>query len=376
MTTIYLIRHGHAEGNYYRRCHSWHNGLLTHRGRAQLQLLERRFDGVHIDVVYSSDLYRAMSTAGAIYRPRNLPLRVDPDLREIGAGVWEDVPWGQLLHDHRDSLATFLRCDPDWHIEGSERFAQVRARIQRAVQRIAAAHPNQTVAAVSHGCAIKTGLSAWLGMGVEDIGQIPLPDNTAVAKLEVEGGQVKVVYYNDNSHLGSLAVPAQAPGRDYALSGVEANGLRYAPLPLPQREARYLSAREDGWQADLGSLSGFDGPALASQAAQAARQDPDSVLLALLGDTPVGILQMDWQRDAGQGAGWISFLYMFPEFRKKGLSVQLLGQAICGGRAMGRQYLRVCCPPGSQVARSFFFAHGFTAKDGSDILEKYIGLEL
>ena len=37
------------------------------------------------------------------------------------------------------------------------------------------------------------------------IGQIPLSDNTGVAKLEAEHGQIKVVYYNDNSHLGALA---------------------------------------------------------------------------------------------------------------------------------------------------------------------------
>ncbi len=104
MTTIYLIRHGQAEGNLYRRCHSWHNGLLTIKGREQVKALEKRFEGVHFDAVYSSDLYRAMATAGAIYRPRGLTLRVDPNLREIGAGVWEDVMWGQLLHDNRDSL--------------------------------------------------------------------------------------------------------------------------------------------------------------------------------------------------------------------------------------------------------------------------------
>lgn len=379
MTTIYLIRHGQAEGNYYRRCHSWHNGLLTRKGREQLRLLEQRFEDVHIDAVYSSDLYRAMSTAGAIYRSRDLTLRVDPDLREIGAGGWEDIPWGQLLHDHRDSLASFLACDPDWHIEGSERFPQVRARVQRAVARIAAAHPGQTVAVVSHGCAIRAGLSAWLGMGVDSIGQIPLPDNTGVAKLEAENGQIKVVYYNDNSHLGALAAPARAPGRDYALSGIEANALRYAPLSLPQGEALYLSARKEGWLSDSGSMAGFDGPALAAQAAAGAHLDPDSLLLALLGDTPVGILQTDWQREADQGVGWISFLYMFPDFRGKGLSVQLLGQAVCTGRAMGRQFLRLCCPPDSKTARSFFSAHGFTTATGAggpEMLEKYIGLEL
>ena len=224
MTTIYLIRHGQAEGNYYRRCHSWHNGLLTSKGREQLVLLEKRFENVHIDAVYSSDLYRAMSTAGAIYRPRGLTLRVDPGLREIGAGAWEDIPWGQLLHDHREALTSFLCCDPDWYIEGGEHFPQVRERVERAVARIAAAHPGQTVAVVSHGCAIRAGLSAWLGMGVDRIGLIPLSDNTGVAKLEVENSHVQVVYYNDNSHLGAFASPARSSGRDYALSVMEAGG--------------------------------------------------------------------------------------------------------------------------------------------------------
>lgn len=92
MTTIYLIRHGQAEGNLYRRCHSWHNGLLTRKGREQAKTLEQRFQGVHFDAVYSSDLYRAMSTAGAIYRSRGLPLRVDPNLREIARASGRTCP--------------------------------------------------------------------------------------------------------------------------------------------------------------------------------------------------------------------------------------------------------------------------------------------
>lgn len=379
MTTIYLIRHGQAEGNYYRRCHSWHNGLLTQKGRAQLQLLERRFENIHIDAVYSSDLYRAMSTAGAIYRPRGLPLRVDPDLREIGAGVWEDLPWGQLLHDHRESLASFLTCDPDWHIEGGERFAQVQDRIQCAVARIAAAHPSQTVAVVSHGCAIRAGLSAWLGMSVDGISQIPLSDNTGVAKLEAGHGQIKVVYYNDNSHLGALASPIRAPGRDYALSGIEANALYFRPLSLAQDSASYLSAWEEGWQTEFGTMNGFDAPALSAQAQKDAGQCPKHVLYALLNQTPVGVLHTNLQRDAQQGIGWIRFLYMAPEFRGKGLSVQLLGQAVSAGRAAGLRYLRVCCPQGSRAGRAYCLAHGFHpiySGQGLDVLEKYIGLEL
>lgn len=382
MTTIYLIRHGQAEGNLYRRCHSWHNGLLTLKGREQVKALEKRFEGIHFDAVYSSDLYRAMSTAGAIYRPRGLTLRVDPGLREIGAGVWEDVPWGQLLHDHRESLSEFLNCVPTWQVEGSESFARVRARMSASVARIAAAHPDQTVAVVSHGCALRTALSGWLGFSLEEIRQVPLPNNTGVAKLEVENGQVKVAYYNDDSHLGGTSPLPQASSA-YGIPGMEKNAVRFRPLLLPQEKERYLAARQDGWLASHGTMEGFDGKKFLSVAQANSAHDKNCVLLALLGDTPVGVLQMDWQQDADQQAGRVPFFYMMPEFRSKGLGVQLLGHAVCTYRALGRQVLRLRCAPENERARKFYTSHGF-CKVGEesggighlDTMEKYIGLEL
>lgn len=382
MTTIYLIRHAQAEGNLYRRCYGWHNGLVTVKGRTQIDALERRFDRMQFDAVYSSDLYRTMATAGAIYRSRGLTLRIDPDLREIDAGVWEGGPWGQWLHDDRENLTAFLRCDPNWKAPGSETFPQVRARMQAAVARIAAAHPDQTVAVVSHGCAIRTGLSAWLGLSVEQIGQIPLGDNTSVAKLLVEQGQVNVEYYNDNSHLGAAAAPTRANG-DYALAAMDQNALRFQPLLLPQEQERYLAARQDGWLSSHGTMEGFDGSAFLRAAEKNSAHSPDSVLTALLGDSPVGVLQMDFQQQAEESVGRIPFLYIVPQARSKGLGVQLLGQAVAAYRAMGRRFLRLRCAPENEHAQKFYHSHGFY-KVGEepggtgtlDTMEKYIGLSL
>lgn len=382
MTTIYLIRHGQAEGNLYRRCHSWHNGLLTLKGREQVKALEKRFESVHFDAVYSSDLYRAMSTAGAIYRPRGLTLRVDPALREIGAGVWEDIPWGQLLHDNRASLTDFLACNPSWQVEGSETFAGVRRRMDQAIRRIAAAHPGQTVAITSHGCAIKCGLSGWLGMSLEEMGRLPLSNNTGVAKLEAEDGHINVVYYNDDSHLDP-ATPLPKASSAYGIPGMERNALRFRPLRFPQEREAYLSARRDGWQASHGTMEGFDGESFLAVAEKNSAQDQNCVLLALLGDTPVGVLQMDWEQDAQDQAGRVPFFYMAPEFRSQGLGVQLLGHAVCTYRAMGRQVLRLRCAPENERAKKFYASHGFY-KVGEepggighlDTMEKYIGLEL
>ena len=381
MTTMYLIRHAQSEGNLYRRCHSWHNGLITVKGRTQIEALERRFDGVRIDAVYSSDLYRAMTTARAIYRPRNLPLRVDPELREIGAGVWEDVPWGQLLHDNRDSLAAFLACEPCWQVEGSETHPQVRARMLAAIGRIAAAHPAQSVAVVSHGCAIRAALSAYLGYEPEDIRQITLGNNTSVSKLEIENGQVRVVYYNDESHLTDHSIPKASSV--YGIAGMERNALRFQPLLLPRERERYLAARRDGWMASHGTMDGFDGEAFLRVAEKNSAHAPDSVAVALLGDTAVGILQMDWTQEAELRVGRVPFFYMMPEFRSKGLGVQLLGHAVCTYRAKGRQFLRLRCAPENDRARKFYLSHGFY-KVGEepggighlDTMEKYIGLEL
>lgn len=87
MTTIYLIRHAEAEGNLHRRIHGWYDALITENGFAQIKALEDRFRDIHIDAVWSSDLYRTCTTARAIYVPKGSALHTDPQLREINLGT-------------------------------------------------------------------------------------------------------------------------------------------------------------------------------------------------------------------------------------------------------------------------------------------------
>lgn len=130
-------------------------------------------------------------------------------------------------------------------------------------------------------------------------------------------------------------------------------------------------------------MDGFDGEAFLRTAVKNSTHAPESVVLALLGDTPVGVLQMDWEQDAELQVGRVPFFYMMPEFRSKGLGVQLLGHAVFSYRTMGRQFLRLRCAPENDRAKKFYHAHGFY-KVGEepggighlDTMEKYIGLEL
>ena len=85
MTQIYLVRHAEAEGNLYRRVHGWYNSLITENGYTQIQALERRFASVHLDAVYSSDLFRTMTTAKAAYASKGLTLQIEPRLRKCSS---------------------------------------------------------------------------------------------------------------------------------------------------------------------------------------------------------------------------------------------------------------------------------------------------
>ena len=184
MTTIYLIRHAEAEGNLYRRIHGWYDALVTENGLRQIQALEQRFQGEHFDAVWSSDLYRTCTTARAVYEPRGLELRTDPELRELDMGDWEDQTWGQVRRTQPGELDRFNRSDPTWTAPRGEGLGELGERVERALRRIAAAHPDQTVAVFSHGTAIRQALARIKGIPPEEWHGLRHSDNTAVSCLK------------------------------------------------------------------------------------------------------------------------------------------------------------------------------------------------
>ena len=146
MTKIYLVRHAEAEGNLYRRIHGQYDSLVTDNGCRQIAALAHRFEGIHVDAVYSSDLFRTRTTAKAIYGPKGLALTTRKSLREVSMGVWEDRTWGEVARTDAQQLAWFNTTDRRWKVEGGESFAELRERISAAIRQIARNHPGETVA--------------------------------------------------------------------------------------------------------------------------------------------------------------------------------------------------------------------------------------
>lgn len=357
MTKIYLIRHAEAEGNLYRVYQGQYDTLLTETGMLQVQALGERFRDIHVDAVYSSDLYRAACTAAVICRMKGLPLHRVPALREIDVGSRQAKAMGNIRRAVRLGEISYSREQSGAGVWGGETPEQVRDRMLAALQTIAAAHDGQTVAVVSHGAAIQ-----YVAAHVQGVERDSLVtgQNTGVSFLEWENGTLRLVSYDDASHLGVWM--DQLLGRPYHQrdTGLQP-GLWYRATEAAECET---------WLREALVLP--EGKLCPSYGAA-------DVLLGVREEDEAGILALLPEKDAERGIGWIDVLWVKPELRCRSCGIQLMGQAVFRYRALGREVLRLAAPVTDAVTLEFLGHHGFApvaepAEDGFVLLEKNIAL--
>ena len=199
MTKIYLIRHGEAEGNIFRRLHGQYDSLLTPRGHRQVACLRKRFENIPIDGCFASDLTRACLTARAIYVPKGLTLHRDKRFREVDVGIWEDIPYGYLDNFETEGMSLFTNDPPAWFVEGGETFDEYTSRFLAGLAEAAEQFDGGTIAVVAHGAAIRSTLMRLFFM--EDLSKLPFSDNTGVSLLQYDNGNFSYDFLNDNSHI-------------------------------------------------------------------------------------------------------------------------------------------------------------------------------
>ncbi len=364
MTRIFLIRHGEAEGNLYRRIHGVTDTSLTELGLRQLMPLRQRFEGVRIDAIYASSLRRAQQTARALSEPRGLEVRICPELREQNMGAWEDRCWGWAAK-YEPAQYDALNKDPEkYTVPGGETYGAVLERYLPAMQRIAEAHDGETVALFSHGGAIRMVLNHLLGYASSEIARIPHCDNTSVAELTYENGSFRVLNYNDNTHLpeelSAFARDTWWQQEDFQ----DGRDLYYLPMDLTSRAGQrsYLRRYRETWIASHGTDFGFSDVYLLRAKATAA-EDPGAIVEAFSVGVPCGMLELSPRKGADEGVGHISLLHLEADFRGRGLGIQLIGQAESYYRALGRKYLRLCVADTNEAARRFYDRWGFREAD-------------
>ena len=151
VTRVLAIRHGETAWNINGRIQGQLDVPLNDTGRWQVHRLALALADECIDAVYASDLLRAMETAQAVARASADPIVTDAGLRERGFGVFEGLSYAQINARWPDLAERWRKRDPGFGAPGGETLNQFYARSVATATRLAALHPGQTIALVSHG---------------------------------------------------------------------------------------------------------------------------------------------------------------------------------------------------------------------------------
>lgn len=196
-----LLRHGQTAWNAERRFQGQSDIPLDATGQAQAQRAARLLAGLHPDMIVSSDLTRAASTAAPLARLTGLDVILDKDLRERHGGAWEGLTDAEIRQRYPAEHAT-------WTPPDGEPGAAVADRVAGALHRVAAAVSDDAVSddarpggsglavVVSHGAALRLGMSRLLGMPEEIFGALGPLSNCSWSVLGLRHGRWRLLEHN------------------------------------------------------------------------------------------------------------------------------------------------------------------------------------
>lgn len=320
MAKIYLIRHCESEGNACRRTQAHVDSLVTHKGYQQNEMLRRRFEGIHIDALYSSDSYRSIMTIAPIARERGLPIHGRILLREVTTGIWEDMAWGNIAKEYPEANEAWSATPWDLKTPGASTFQQVSDRLIFALRRIAKEiGEDGTALAVSHSCSIKAALCTILGKPMTQVKEMGHGDNTSVSLLNIDrDGNITVEFMNDASHL-----PPELQRAWGGVAGADVNMAVY-PCRLPEQKAELLALAE----ADAKERGeDFDAESYYREAEALLKEHPNYIAFCYLRDRLSGYVRLGKDKNLPRDCGLLERMYVVPALQGKGYCEQLFGYA-------------------------------------------------
>ncbi len=201
-TTVLLVRHGESAPAHPDRPFPLVDGHgdppLDPVGEEQSVLLGERLQHEAISAIYVTTLQRTHQTAAPLAAKLGLTPSVEPELREVFLGDWEEGEFRRRAAAG-DPVFQQIFAQERWDvIPGAERQKVFDERTWRGFMRCATAHPDERIVVVSHGGVIGqllhrvTRSRPFAFTGV---------DNGSISEVVVDGDRFILRRYNDVAHL-------------------------------------------------------------------------------------------------------------------------------------------------------------------------------
>jgi len=205
-THITAVRHGETAWNAASRLQGQLDIDLNERGLWQAQRAGVALADSGITTIYCSDLRRAHHTALAIAQHSGIApetLRLEPGLRERSFGSFQGLTYTEVGALHPEEALRWKQRDPDWAPPGGESPSAVYQRVCATLHTIAARHPGEHIALVSHGGVLDMLYRLATGQSVSAARTWEL-GNCAINRLLYTPDALTLVGWADTQHLEQL----------------------------------------------------------------------------------------------------------------------------------------------------------------------------
>lgn len=206
-TRICFVRHGETNWNAERRMQGHIDIPLNANGISQAERLANALIRVKhsFDVIYSSDLERALHTANAVARALSLDVQITPRLRERNVGKLQGLLLAEAPVLLPEIWQRHIARELDHDLGGGESIRTFHQRMQDILELFLNEHRGQSVLAVSHGGSLDMiyRIVTQQALNAERVAVVP---NTSLNWITHDGSTWSVECWADTSHLSESAL--------------------------------------------------------------------------------------------------------------------------------------------------------------------------
>jgi len=204
---IFLVRHGETNWNQEGRFQGQIDIPLNEKGKSQAKSTGRFLKGIHFNKAFSSSLSRPMKTAELILENKNIKIKPEKDLIEIGHGLWEGKLESEIEDEWNDLLIDWQNSPEKVQMPQGESIEEVWNRSVRCWESICKdLKPDETALVVAHDAVNKTILCNLLGLKPANIWMIK-QGNGGITVIDITSSdnQPDVIRsMNITSHIGGV----------------------------------------------------------------------------------------------------------------------------------------------------------------------------
>lgn len=197
---IYLVRHGQTEWNKRGKLQGQVNIALAPEGVWQAEKTAEGMKDIPFDIIFSSPLKRAYSTAEIIRAGREIPIIRDDRLKEMSFGIMEGRKFAKIKNSTTMTRAKRLFSDPAHYRapKYGESFYDLIKRTDEFFkeQILPLEGEKETVLITAHGAVIRSVLVNLNHWPVGDFWKTPFGKNCSTALFECVNGEVKMIFEN------------------------------------------------------------------------------------------------------------------------------------------------------------------------------------